>query len=70
MTHCEQILMHIKKHGSITPLQALNLYGCYRLGARVYDLRRKGVKIRTNRVFTVNRKTPNKNTYYAKYTLD
>jgi hypothetical protein len=64
MTHNELILMHLKKHGSIKPLQALNLYGCYRLGARIFDLRRKGVRIKTERVFILN-----KTKYYAKYTL-
>ena len=37
MTQTEMILNHLKTKGRITPLEALNLYGCFRLGARVYD---------------------------------
>lgn len=40
-----QILSHLKTHGSITPLDALNLYGCMRLGARIYDLINDGENI-------------------------
>lgn len=39
------ILAHIEKHGSITPLEAERLYGCMRLGARIWDLRRDGYDI-------------------------
>ena len=48
MTQTENILLHMKTHGSITPLEALNLSGCMRLGARIWDLRRAGVGIRKN----------------------
>lgn len=41
----EQILEHIEKYGSITPLEAQKLYGCMRLGARIWDLRRDGYVI-------------------------
>lgn len=41
----EQILAHIEKYGSITPLEAQRLYGCMRLGARIWDLRRDGYDI-------------------------
>lgn len=30
---------------SITPLEALQMFGCLRLGARVWDLREKGMDI-------------------------
>lgn len=41
----EQILEHIEKYGSITPLEAQKLYGCMRLGARIWDLRKDGFEI-------------------------
>ena len=41
-TQTQMILEHLKKHGSITPLQALDEYSCMRLGARIYDLRIAG----------------------------
>lgn len=41
----DQILEHIEKYGSITPLEAQRLYGCMRLGARIWDLRKDGYEI-------------------------
>jgi hypothetical protein len=41
-----KILKHLQKK-SLTQLEALNLYGCMRLGARIYDLRNKGYNIKT-----------------------
>lgn len=41
----ERILAHIEKYGSITPLEAQQFYGCMRLGARIWDLRRDGYDI-------------------------
>ena len=34
----------------ITPLEALTLYGCFRLGARIYELRKEGKKIKTEMI--------------------
>ena len=39
------ILEALQTGKSITPMDALNRWGCFRLGARVYDLRRKGYEI-------------------------
>ena len=46
MTQCEQILEHLQG-GPITPITALNMYGCFRLAARINDLRAEGHKIKT-----------------------
>ena len=45
-TQNEQILAHLKR-ATITPLEALKLYGCFRLGARVWDLKQEGHVIRS-----------------------
>ena len=45
MTQNEKILNYLEIHGSITPLDALELYGCMRLSARIYDLRKAGHNI-------------------------
>ena len=37
-----EILHHLKAKGPITPLEALEEYGVFRLGARIFDLRRQG----------------------------
>jgi len=42
-----KIERHLRNGNSITPTQALQTYGCFRLGARIFDLRKKGLDIRT-----------------------
>jgi|HubBroStandDraft_4_1064222.scaffolds.fasta_scaffold81941_5 hypothetical protein len=38
-THNGQILELLKRGESITPIDALQMFGCFRLGARIFDLR-------------------------------
>lgn len=45
-TQCRKILDHLKQGHSITPLEALQLFGCFRLGARIYDLKQAGHPIK------------------------
>ena len=47
MTQCEQILKHLQTRGTLTPIDALNEYGCFRLAARIKDLRDSGYDIVT-----------------------
>ena len=35
-----QILVHLAEGKTINPLQALNLYGCFRLASRINSLRK------------------------------
>lgn len=65
MTQNQQILEHLKEHGSITPLQALNQYGCMRLGARIYDLKACGHDIRKTMESHTNNQGQEKR--YARY---
>lgn len=44
-TQTEAILAHLKSGRTITPMDALNLYGCMRLGARIFDIRHMGYDI-------------------------
>jgi hypothetical protein len=37
----------MKQHRTITPMQALELYRCFRLAARIDNLRNNGHRIRT-----------------------
>lgn len=48
-THKKQILEWLEKNKSITPLDALHYIGCYRLSARIYDLRQEGNVIETDK---------------------
>ncbi len=41
MSQVDKILEHIKER-PITPLDALNLYKCFRLAARIHELRGQG----------------------------
>lgn len=47
MTQVDAIRAHLESGKSITPLDALRDYGCFRLAARVDDLRRQGLCITT-----------------------
>ncbi len=48
-----RIAEYLKEGNSITPLEALNLFGCFRLGARIADIKeRYGWTIESNRVVT------------------
>ncbi len=43
----QRILEVLQRGESITPLDALNWFGCFRLAARVHDLRRAGHHIKS-----------------------
>lgn len=45
-TQNERILEHMKI-APITPLEALKYMGCMRLGARIWELKRAGYKIKS-----------------------
>jgi hypothetical protein len=52
-THNAQLLAHLQRGESITQREAIMLWNCYRLGARVFDLRQRGHDIRT----TIDKRT-------------
>ena len=63
MTQNELILNYLKEHkDGITPLDALEMFGCFRLSARISDLRHDGHSILSLRE-TKNGKT------YCRYKL-
>ena len=68
MTQCERILMYLREEGSITPLDAMREFGCMRLGARVYDLKRRGIGIRKETETRENRW--GQKVRYARYYLE
>lgn len=59
----KQILAHLEAGLTITPLEALKRYGCFRLGARIHDLRTKGHPIVTTMVSDGRKR-------YATYSMD
>lgn len=68
MSQKKVILEHLRKYGSIEPLTALREYGCYRLGARIGDLRSEGHNIKTETVTSTSRIT-GRPVHFAKYIL-
>jgi len=58
----DMILDYLKSGKSITPLEALDKFGCMRLGARISDLRKRGHPIRSDNVVKNGKR-------YAKYSL-
>ena len=62
ISQCKRILAYMQGHGSITPLEALEYCGSFRLSARIKNLRDAGYGIETVSE-TKNGKT------YARYFL-
>lgn len=56
-----QILEHLKKHGSISQIEALNLYSSMRLAAVIIRLRER------HNIKTVMQTDPNTGSQYARY---
>lgn len=63
MSQKERILKHLQNGYPITPLDALNKFGCFRLSAVIFDLRHEGYYIVTRNVTNINNKI------YAEYKL-
>lgn len=45
LSHKAQIKAALLAGETITPIDALNRFGCFRLGARIWDLRDEGMNI-------------------------
>jgi len=71
MTQNEMIYNHLVEFGSITPMKAIEEYGCMRLAARISELKEgmkdTGLTIRTDMVQRKNRF--GKTVSFAEYTL-
>jgi len=63
----DQILSYMKKNRKkgITPIEALSKFGCFRLAARIHELREDGHAIKSERY-----RLPIKGEYVARYVLD
>ncbi len=49
-TQNDAILAYLQAGGTLTPLDALERFGCFRLGARVWDLKERGYNIVSERL--------------------
>lgn len=67
-TQVQLILEYMDEFGSITPLEAIRDIGCYRLSARISDIKKKGYPVRTELVAVKNRR--GKQSKIARYSLE
>ena len=67
MTQKERVYKYMQEFGSITQAEAFNVLGVYRLAARISDLRRDGVMIRSQQKSGKNRY--GETVYFAEYSL-
>lgn len=63
MNQSDRILKHLSTGRSITPLSALNRWGCFRLAPRIRELREAGYRIETHIIKRGGKR-------YAGYMLD
>ena len=67
-THNQLIRKRLLEGGSITGIEALRDFGCYRLASRISDLRREGLDIVKTMETGINRVT-GKPVTFARYSL-
>lgn len=63
-TQNQRIKEYLENGHKLTPLEALNLFGCFRLASRISDLKRQGMNIKTEMVTDSNT-----GKQYASYSL-
>lgn len=68
-SHTQLIKNHLLNGGSITALEALRDYGCYRLGARISELRSRGMDIK-KKMETGFSKATGRPIHFARYFID
>ena len=55
MTLTDRVLLYLEERGSITSYEAFTEFGVTRLSASIYQLRRRGYKILSEREESINR---------------
>lgn len=63
MSQKQQVLQHLRAGEHLTPLEAIGLYGIYRLAARIFELRAEGHDIKSDVQYDTHSRP------YARYTL-
>ena len=49
---CQQVLAHLQSGKPITALEALRLYGIFRLASRIHDLKKHGIEVKVRDITT------------------
>ena len=68
VTQNEQVLKHLLTYEKIMSLEAVELYGIMRLGARIYDLKKQGYPIKT--YLRVGKSRNGESMVFAEYRLE
>ena len=55
MSQRMQILSYLQEGNTITPLEALDMFGCFRLSGRIHELRALEYPIKTKMVYMPGR---------------
>ena len=63
MTKKDRILVHLKAGFTLTPLDALKMFGSFRLGAVIFELKKEGYNIITTMV-------SNGSSHFASYKIE
>lgn len=67
LSQCNKIVDYMNCHGSITQAEAASSIGCYRLAARIFDLKEKGYSI--NKIMCVKKNDEGNTVQFAKYSI-
>lgn len=63
LSQCNSILAYLQKGNKITPIEALNKFDCFRLSARIAELRKDGYAIKTEIIRKGNKR-------FAEYSIE
>lgn len=55
-TQCQRIAEWLEQGNSLTQMEALNRFQCFRLASRINDLRNRGMQIVTEKILTATGK--------------
>ena len=62
-SQAHMIRLWLEEGNIITPIDALNMFGCFRLSAIIFVLKERGMNIKSNMVYNGKKR-------YAEYSLD
>ena len=65
ITKLQKVLEHLQQNGTITSIEAIELYGATRLSDIIFNLRKRGYNIETKMIETIDRY--GNPCYYGKY---
>lgn len=68
-SQCNRILAYLRKCLTLTSLEALNMFGCFRLASRIHDLRVRLEEEGTGEQIIVERTVTSTGKRVAKYRL-